>query len=542
MTRITATRLVAIEGRSVKKKELAELVKIAQTGNLDAFEEIVCRFQDMACGYCYSLLGDFHIAQDAAQEAFLEAYRSLPGLTTPAAFPGWFRRIVARCCNRLVRKKRPDAACRDTSASQTEEEDGPERVLERREMAAAVQEAIRALPPAQRAATTLFYINGYSQQEVATFLETPLSTVKKRLVASRRRLKERMMTMVEDVLKSNRPDPSKRQAIMDELMSRKTEFDRRQWRPSQEWAQRWHLPRMEDVHENASQYGLVPDESLPRMLPEYQAKETFRDDFTDIPRRWGIPEGTEFILLQQLCRRQKVSPVDVVRWMDEGLPTLRYRPWYGFDAGRAETWISEHRLEAPGKLSASQCRELLLVVLHTLADDERSLAMAEKAVNGLMAGLIRTAGACEDLTGIDLEALDPLWAKAWLARHRRELEVNAQHYGVEAPAMGPFGVPQELAQGKVFEIRDLSRRLGLSPFDIVRWTREGMPSLHYSPFVRWDAEHVTAWLGEHCELSSRRHTVKELDDLNTFVLQAVAGGSEPVEDARDIFTGWAGLM
>ena len=61
-------------------EELKALVKAAQTGDLDAFGKLVQRFQDMAYGYGLSLLGDFHLAQDAAQEAFIDAFRYLPDL------------------------------------------------------------------------------------------------------------------------------------------------------------------------------------------------------------------------------------------------------------------------------------------------------------------------------------------------------------------------------------------------------------------------------------------------------------------------------
>jgi hypothetical protein len=57
--------------------ELRTLVERSRAGDLDAYGEIVRRFQDMACGYAYALLGDFHLAQDAAQEAFVQGYRSL---------------------------------------------------------------------------------------------------------------------------------------------------------------------------------------------------------------------------------------------------------------------------------------------------------------------------------------------------------------------------------------------------------------------------------------------------------------------------------
>jgi DNA-directed RNA polymerase specialized sigma24 family protein len=63
--------------------ELTQLVIRAQAGDLDAFDVLVRRFQDMAVGYAYALLGDLHLAEDAAQEAFVGAYRNLGQLRAP---------------------------------------------------------------------------------------------------------------------------------------------------------------------------------------------------------------------------------------------------------------------------------------------------------------------------------------------------------------------------------------------------------------------------------------------------------------------------
>src|SRR5215472_9191075 len=84
---------------------LESLVDSSRRGDANAFAIIVRRFQDMAVGYGYSILRDFQLAEDAAQEAFFEAYRSLDQLRVPAAFPGWFRRIVFKHCDRLTRGK-----------------------------------------------------------------------------------------------------------------------------------------------------------------------------------------------------------------------------------------------------------------------------------------------------------------------------------------------------------------------------------------------------------------------------------------------------
>ena len=85
-------------------EELSRLVVRSQSGDVDAYGQIVGRFQDMAYGYAYSLLGDFHLAEDAAQEAFLEAYRKMDALKRAEAFPGWFRRTVWSQCQRELRR------------------------------------------------------------------------------------------------------------------------------------------------------------------------------------------------------------------------------------------------------------------------------------------------------------------------------------------------------------------------------------------------------------------------------------------------------
>ncbi|MCA1849826.1 MAG: hypothetical protein LC672_01925, partial [Acidobacteria bacterium] len=60
----------------------------------EAFSELVTGYQDMAFGCAYSVLSDFYLAEDAAQEAFITAWQRLDQLRAPEAFPGWLRRIV----------------------------------------------------------------------------------------------------------------------------------------------------------------------------------------------------------------------------------------------------------------------------------------------------------------------------------------------------------------------------------------------------------------------------------------------------------------
>jgi RNA polymerase sigma factor (sigma-70 family) len=185
--------------------DLESLVLRAQAGELVAFTTLVHLFQDMAVGYGYSLLRDFHGAEDAAQEAFVEAYYNLSKLREPAAFPSWFRRIVFKHCDRLTRRKAlPIAqleAARDTPCLTAVPFDN----LQRQELRQTLLAAIRMLPERERLATTLFYIGSHSQKDVALFLGLRVATVKKLLSSARDRLKATMIDMFKDNLREGRP-------------------------------------------------------------------------------------------------------------------------------------------------------------------------------------------------------------------------------------------------------------------------------------------------------------------------------------------------
>jgi RNA polymerase sigma factor (sigma-70 family) len=177
---------------------LEAIVTRARDGEAEAFGILVRRFQDMAVGYGYSVLHDFQLAEDAAQEAFFEAYRTLSKLREPAAFAGWFRRIVFKQCDRITRR-------RVVATVPLEAAPDPLQATGEEERKGEVLEAVRQLPEHERSVMTLFYIGGYSMDEVATFLEVPVSTVKGRLHSARERIRTMLLDTVADDLRARRP-------------------------------------------------------------------------------------------------------------------------------------------------------------------------------------------------------------------------------------------------------------------------------------------------------------------------------------------------
>ena len=165
---------------------------------------LVLRFQDPVLAYALSLLGDYHLAEDAAQEALVTMIRNLGQLREPAAFVGWLRTIVFKHCDRIRRRRHSEIVFpEDESLIDDRETPDEARVVD--EMGACVQRAVAALPAAQREAVTLYYMSDMSGPEVAAFLGLPLTTIKKRLHDGRSALKRRMAKMTEDFLYDNRP-------------------------------------------------------------------------------------------------------------------------------------------------------------------------------------------------------------------------------------------------------------------------------------------------------------------------------------------------
>ena len=194
-------------------QELNQLFARAQAGDLDAYGKIVRRFQDMAVGYAYSILGDFHLAEDASQEAFIETYLHLGKLYGPAVFPSWLRRAVFKHCDRFTRGQWAATIPLEDAPPLSSPEPAPDEVVAAHEMEDIVNRAIQALPENQRAVTALFYISGYSQSEIGVFLEIPAKTVKSRLHTARKKLRKRMTDMVQDQLRDRRPSRDENFAV-----------------------------------------------------------------------------------------------------------------------------------------------------------------------------------------------------------------------------------------------------------------------------------------------------------------------------------------
>jgi len=197
------------------REHVIALVQAAQTGDERAFAALVAGFQDVAVAYAASLTGDHHLAEDATQEAFVEAYRSLASLREPGAFPGWFRRIVFKHCDRITRRKQHGVASLAAALDVQSLELSPHDALEHRETRRELHAAIATLSDAEQRAVLLFYMGDQSLAAIAEFLGVTPNTVKTRLYSARRRLRA-YMSDIEKRLDAARPsaDPKFAEAVL----------------------------------------------------------------------------------------------------------------------------------------------------------------------------------------------------------------------------------------------------------------------------------------------------------------------------------------
>ena len=195
--------LNSLVSRAIEEKHGGSLEKTA-------FTELVKKYQDMVFGLVYAILQDHFLAQDVTQEAFIIAYNNLETLRDALAFPYWLQRIAKRE-SISAHKKRKSTAVHGTVVYESEDKRPlPEEMLEREEVKRKIRGALNHLPEGQRIPVVLYHIDGYSQGEIADFLELKVNTVKKRIQRGRENMQKDLMGLFENDLKRLRPSKDDR--------------------------------------------------------------------------------------------------------------------------------------------------------------------------------------------------------------------------------------------------------------------------------------------------------------------------------------------
>ncbi|HUW83520.1 MAG TPA: sigma-70 family RNA polymerase sigma factor [Phycisphaerae bacterium] len=186
----------------------ASLVGAALAGEAEAFCALVRRYQDHVYGVALGILADFHLALDAAQEAFLCAYCDLPRLKDPVRFGGWLCGIARNTAFEVRRDRQRQEALLGKAAERGECPDlapSSEQLAGENEQRTLVQRALVGVNEKDREALMLYYADGLSYAEICGFLGVSQGTLKGRLQRGRTALRKEL-TMVEQACKDNAPD------------------------------------------------------------------------------------------------------------------------------------------------------------------------------------------------------------------------------------------------------------------------------------------------------------------------------------------------
>jgi len=164
----------------------AELVAAACQGDLASFGRLYERHYRMAVGIARSRLSDGHLAEDAAQEAFAVAYRTLPTLQDSDRFPQWLGTICRRTASRLAKGQPVHEAL---SENQEPASDSALAMLRLQ-----VREAVEQLDETSREIVLLHYFSGLSYRNIAGVLDLSTQAIHGRLQRARLRLAELLDT------------------------------------------------------------------------------------------------------------------------------------------------------------------------------------------------------------------------------------------------------------------------------------------------------------------------------------------------------------
>jgi len=172
-----------------------ELIEQAQQGDRRAFGQLVRRHRKGAINVVYRMCGSAHVAEEAAQEAFIKAWTHLPSYKPRSPFRNWLYRIAINAARDALRRERPTV---DTDLEILPSPDqGPQAAAESEERRERVRQAVLDLPSASREVLVLREYEGLSYKEIASTLGIPMGTVMSRLNYARGHLRKSLAPYVE---------------------------------------------------------------------------------------------------------------------------------------------------------------------------------------------------------------------------------------------------------------------------------------------------------------------------------------------------------
>ncbi|ASP40905.1 RNA polymerase sigma factor RpoE [Bacterioplanes sanyensis] len=182
-----------------------QLVARVQRGDKRAFDLLVVKYQHKILALVGRFVSDHAEAQDVTQEAFIKAYRALPGFRGDSQFYTWLYRIAVNTAkNFLVSRGRKtptqdielDDAAFFADEERMKEVDTPDALMQREQLREVVFSAIAELPEELKVAVTLRELDGLSYEDIAEVMDCPIGTVRSRIFRAREAIDKKMQPLL----------------------------------------------------------------------------------------------------------------------------------------------------------------------------------------------------------------------------------------------------------------------------------------------------------------------------------------------------------
>lgn len=167
----------------------AQVITLVRTGDTNAFAEIIEHYQEPIIRYLYRLTGDYEVAQDLAQDTFIQAYKGILKIKSELSFKAWLYRIATNNALQFRRRKRllsfipfTDLRKSDISTIQAPANCAEERI--------AIKEALLKVPDEQRTCMVLHFVEGLKYREIAETLGISEDAVRKRVARGSREFRK----------------------------------------------------------------------------------------------------------------------------------------------------------------------------------------------------------------------------------------------------------------------------------------------------------------------------------------------------------------
>ena len=170
------------------------LISRARGGDREAFGALVEQYRDNVYRLAYRMCGNAYDADEAAQEAFVAAWRALPNFRGDAKFSTWLYRLTTNAAIDVMRREKRHQTVGDGEMIEVADDaDSPQETVERTEQQEAVQKALATLSEEYREVLLLRYMEEMDYAEIAEVLQLPSGTVKSRINRAKAALKAALL-------------------------------------------------------------------------------------------------------------------------------------------------------------------------------------------------------------------------------------------------------------------------------------------------------------------------------------------------------------